>query len=67
MGAFEQGQFLKVILDLEPAEGHCIFMQSIPGYIHSMADFFVTGAGIMGTETTIGGFGEYDLDEAPEF
>ena len=42
-------------------------MQSIPGYIHSMADFFVTGTGIMGTETTIGGFGEYDPDEAPEF
>jgi hypothetical protein len=42
-------------------------MQSVPGYIHSMADFFVTDAGIMGTETSIGGFGDYDPNEVPEF
>ncbi len=66
--AFEQGQFLNVILDLEPSDGHRILMQSMPGYIHSMADFFVTSAGIMGTETTLGGFGgAYEPDEAPEF
>jgi len=65
--AFEQGQFFNLILDIQPAEGHRIFMQSVPGYIHSMADFFVTDAGIMGTETTIGGFGDYDPNEVPEF
>ncbi len=65
--AFEQGQFFNLILDIQPAEGHRILMQSVPGYIHSMADFFVTDAGIMGTETTIGAFGEYDPDEVPEF
>jgi hypothetical protein len=65
--AFEQGQFFNLILDLQSAEGHRIFMQSVPGYIHSMADFFVTEAGIMGTETTIGGFGDYDPNEVPEF
>lgn len=65
--AFEQGQFFNVILDIQPAEGYRIFMQSLPGYIDSMADFFVTGAGIMGTETTIGGFGDYDPNEVPEF
>jgi len=64
---FEQGQFFNLILDIQPAEGHRIFMQSVPGYIHSMADFFVTNAGIMGTETTIGGFGDYDPNEVPEF
>jgi len=65
--AFEQGQFFNLILDIQPDEGHRIFMQSVPGYIHSMADFFVTDAGIMGTETTIGGFGDYDPNEVPEF
>jgi len=65
--AFEQGQFFNLILDIQPAEGYRIFMQSVPGYIHSMADFFVTDAGIMGTETTIGGFGDYDPNEVPEF
>jgi len=64
---YEEGQFLNVILDLEPSDGHRILMQSMPGYIHSMADFFVSDAGIMGTETTIGGFGEYEPDETPEF
>ena len=64
---FEWGQFMNVILDIQPSEGHRIFMQSQPGYIHSMADFFITGAKLMGTETTIGGFKEYDENGAPEF
>lgn len=64
---FEWGQFMNVILDIVPSKGNRIFMQSQPGYIDSMSDFFVTGAGIMGTETTIGGFSLYDENEAPEF
>lgn len=64
---FEFGQFFNVILDINPADGHRIFMQSVPGYIDSFSDFFVTDAGIMGTETTIGGFGLYDPNEVPEF
>jgi len=65
--AFVQGQFFNVILDIKPTKGHRIFMQSIPGYIDSMSDFFVTDAGIMGTETTIGAYSEYDPNETPEF
>jgi len=64
---FEQGQFFNVILDIQPAKGHRMFMQSAPGYIASFTDFFVTDAGIMGTETTIGGYGEFDPSGAPEF
>ena len=64
---FEQGQFFNMILDIKPATGYRMFMQSVPGYIDSMTDFFVTEAGLMGTETTIGGFGLYDPDEVPEF
>lgn len=64
---FETGQFSNLILDIEPDKGCRMFMQSAPGYIDSFADFFVTSAGIMGTETTIGGFSQYDPDESPEF
>jgi hypothetical protein len=65
--AFSHGQYLNEILDLQPAEGHRILMQSAPGFICSFTDFFVTDAGLMGTETTIGGYGQYDPDEVPEF
>lgn len=64
---FETGQFSNLILDIAPSQGHRIFMQSSPGYIDSFTDFFVTNAGLMGTETTIGGFSLYDPNEAPEF
>ena len=64
---FETGQFNNLILDIEPDQGHRIFMQSVPGYIHSMTDFFETDAKLVGTETTIGGFDQYKEGEAPEF
>lgn len=64
---FEEGQYYNLILDIKPSKGHRMFMQSAPGYIDSYSDFFVTGAGIMGTETTIGGFGKYNPNEVPEF
>ncbi|RJQ43316.1 MAG: hypothetical protein C4534_08395 [Gaiellales bacterium] len=64
---FEVGQFMNEVIDIVPADGHRIVMQTQPGYIHSMADFFVTDAGLAGTETTIGGFDVYAAGEAPEF
>lgn len=64
---FVMGQFSNVILEIKPDKGHRMFMQAAPGYIDSFADFFVTDAGIMGTETTIGGFSMYDENEVPEF
>jgi hypothetical protein len=45
-----------VILDLVPAHGHRVLMQTTAGWIHSGTDFFVTSAGLVGSETTIGGF-----------
>lgn len=65
--AFALGQFFYVILDIQPSEGNRMFMQSVPGFIDSATDFFVTSAGIMGTETTIGGCQTYDPNENPEF
>jgi hypothetical protein len=44
------------VMDLVPEQGHCILMQAAPGCIHSGTDFFVTSAGLVGTETTLGGF-----------
>jgi hypothetical protein len=53
---FIDGQYFNVILDLVPIKGHRILMQTMPCYIWSGSDFFLTDAGIMGSETTIGGF-----------
>jgi len=57
---FIDGQYLNVVLDLNPEEGHRFIMQTAPCSIWSGTDFFVTAKGIIGTETTIGGFLPYE-------
>ena len=64
---FVTGQFARVVLDIEPSRGHHMIMQSFPGCIASMTDYFATDAGLMGTETTIGDFDKYDPTKMPEF
>jgi hypothetical protein len=61
------GPICNVILDILPEKGHRILMQSVSGLIHSGTDFFVTDAGIVGSETTIGGFYPFDPKGIPEF
>ncbi len=56
-----------VVIDIKPDKGHRILMQTYPGWIHSGTDFFVTDAGIVGSETTIGGFTDYKAGGIPEF
>ena len=56
-----------VIIDIVPAKGHRILMQTKPGWIHSGTDFFVTDSGIVGSETTIGGFNGFSTTGIPEF
>jgi len=56
-----------IILDILPEKGHRILMQTIPGFIHSGTDFFITDAGIVGSETTIGGHFLFDTKGIPEF
>jgi Phospholipase B len=56
-----------VILDLAPQHGHRILMQTWPGWIHSGTDFFITDAGLVGSETTIGEFSGFDEKGIPEF
>jgi len=64
---YDHGQFANAILDIQPSRGHRMLMQGFVGRIHSGTDFFVTDAGLMGTETTIGGFDSYDPNGTPEF
>jgi hypothetical protein len=57
---FVDGQLAKYVVDLNPTNGNRILMMGFPGWIWSGTDFFVTSAGILGTETTIGGFIAYE-------
>jgi len=62
-----QDPFCNIILDILPEKGHRILMQAFTGFIHSGTDFFITDAGLVGSETTIGGFFPFDPDGVPEF
>lgn len=53
---FIDGQFWNVMLFVKPEKGYSFIMQTGPCSIWSGTDVFVTSAGIMGTESTIGGF-----------
>jgi hypothetical protein len=57
---FVDGQFARVVVDLNPTKGNRFIMMGFPGWIWSGTDFFVTSKGIIGTETTIGGFIAYE-------
>jgi hypothetical protein len=57
---FVDGQFARVVVDLKPTKGNRFIMMGFPGWIWSGTDFFVTSKGIIGTETTIGGFIAYE-------
>ena len=57
----------KIIEDIVPAHGHRILWQTEPGWIHSGQDFFITDAGLVGSETTIGGFDGFETNGIPEF
>jgi len=60
---FLDAQFCNVILRIEPeaGDGCTMVMQTMPGGVWSMTDFFVTSAGIVGSETTISGFNAFAL------
>lgn len=66
MGDFTTALY-NVVLDLVPAKGHRILMQTQPGWIHSGTDFFLTDAGLVGSETTIGNFKGFTEKGIPEF
>jgi hypothetical protein len=57
---FLDGQYSNIVLDLKPSKGNRFIMQTSPCWIWSGTDFFITSKGIIGTETTIGGFIAYE-------
>jgi hypothetical protein len=58
----------RLLLEIKPTKGHHIIMQSMVGHIDSGSDFIITDAGLMVTETTMGGgFAGYDANGTPEF
>jgi len=61
------GRFCNIIVDILPERGHRILMQSWGPAIYSGTDFFITSAGLVGTETTIGGFTGFDKKGRPVF
>jgi Phospholipase B len=56
-----------IAFDIQPARGHRVLMDGLPGLISSGDDFGLNSAGIMITETTITGFEGYDPSGIPEF
>jgi hypothetical protein len=62
-----QDPLCNVIIDIKPDKGHEILMQTSAGWIHSGTDFFITDAGLVGSETTIGDFFPFDPNGVPEF
>jgi hypothetical protein len=61
------GERWNVVLDIKPARGERVLMQTAPGLIHSGTDFAINSAGICITETTIGNFVGFDPKGVPEF
>lgn len=60
-------RFCNIIVDIVPERGHRILMQSWGPCLYSATDFFITDAGLIGTETTIGDFEGFDPEGVPVF
>jgi len=64
---FWNSQWCNVILDIKPAVGHKILMQTQPGYIASMTDFFIMDSGLIGLETSFVGFNGFNEKGMPSY
>jgi hypothetical protein len=61
------GERWNIIMDIVPEKGNRIFMDALPGFIHSGDDFNINSAGIIVTETTITAFKGFDTTKVAEF
>jgi hypothetical protein len=59
---FMDGRLQNIILYITPSTGRQFVMQTSPGYIASVTDWFLCSTGIIGCETTIG-----DINYKPKF
>jgi len=64
---YMSGERWNVVADIIPVKGNRIFMDMMPGFIHSGDDFVITGGGLLITETTITQFKGFDTNGVPEF
>jgi hypothetical protein len=62
---YAEVRFCNIIVEIVPNEGHRILMQSWGPMIYSGTDFFITSAGLVGTETTIGSFSGFNRKGTP--
>jgi hypothetical protein len=62
-----QGERWNVVADIVPVKGNHIFMDMMPGFIHSGDDFVINGGGLLITETTITQFKGFDTTAVAEF
>lgn len=65
--SYAEGSRWTIIFDIQPAKGHRILMDGMPGMITSNDDFGINDAGIMLSETTITQFEGWNSDGKPEF
>lgn len=61
------GERWNIIMDIVPEKGNRIFMDALPGFIHSGDDFNISSAGIIATETTISNYHGFDTTGVAEF
>lgn len=64
---FWNAQWCNIILDIKPENGHKILMQTQPGYVASMTDFFIMDSGLIGLETTLNGFNGFNDKGKPSY
>ena len=60
--AYSFAPFSHIVQYMTPANGHAFCMQTLPGLLCSSVDWFITGAGIVGCESTIA-----DTTYTPDF
>ncbi len=65
--SYAEGSRWTMMFDIQPAHGHRILQDGVPGMITSNDDFGLNDAGIMITETTIAQFEGWNPDGVPEF
>jgi hypothetical protein len=65
--SYAEGERWTMIFDIQPAKGHRVLMDGVPGMITSNDDFGINDAGIMLTETTITQFEGWNSHGSPTF
>jgi len=65
--SYAEGSRWTMIFDIQPAKGHHILMDGVPGMITSNDDFGINDVGIMLSETTISQFEGWNSDGKPTF